>query len=144
MGLGLIATAAAIVRMILIRRYINTRDPLWEILDIGIWAWMEEYLGIIAACVPTLRAPFENMLRKWGVLSTRRETAQASGLFKLSTIVSVTRKSSGDSAVEGHQGGGLSVEHILRDRAIEDLEAGHVPNEEYEGSVVSRTTRKDT
>jgi hypothetical protein len=70
MGLGLFATAASVVKIFLIKSYANSTDPLWDIVSLGLWGYVEQFAGLIAACVPCLKAPFERFLRRVGLLST--------------------------------------------------------------------------
>jgi hypothetical protein len=71
MGLGLFASATAIVKMALVKDYLISQDPLWDSVSLGLWGYVEQYVGILAACIPTLKAPFEKLLRKVGMLSTQ-------------------------------------------------------------------------
>ncbi|KAF2398790.1 hypothetical protein EJ06DRAFT_496547 [Trichodelitschia bisporula] len=74
-GLGLFATAAALIKLLLIKHYVSTVDTLWEAVELGMWEYIEEFVGIIAACIPCLKAPFERLLRKYGLISTADKLA---------------------------------------------------------------------
>jgi hypothetical protein len=74
MGLGLFASGAAVVKILLVKKYVSGPDPLWDMFDLGIWAMVELFAGIYAASIPCLRAPFEAFLRKVGVLTVREKT----------------------------------------------------------------------
>jgi hypothetical protein len=70
MSLGLVASAASILRLVYTTKYVSQSDPLYGIIVPAIWGSEEEYIGLIAACVPFLRVPFEKMLDKVGLLSS--------------------------------------------------------------------------
>jgi hypothetical protein len=90
MGLGLLASAASVMRLIVTSFYVSDTDPLYDIVIPAIWGCVEEYLcefphgnsilppfpvltsviGIFAACVPYLRIPFENVLGRLGLLTS--------------------------------------------------------------------------
>jgi hypothetical protein len=73
MGLGIFATATAIVRADRLR--IEVEQTLFEHLYLAIWAKLELDAGIIAACAPCLKAPAENFLRRLGILTSRASNA---------------------------------------------------------------------
>ncbi|KAF2421128.1 hypothetical protein EJ08DRAFT_520618 [Tothia fuscella] len=68
MGMGLLASAASAMRLTVTTLYMSESDPLYDIIIPGMWGSVEEYLCIIVACIPFLRVPFENLLRKFGLL----------------------------------------------------------------------------
>lgn len=72
MGMGVFAAAASIVKTTLVKSYGRTGDTLWDAVDLTLWSILEEQTGIIAACIPCLKSPFERTLQKCGVLSTRK------------------------------------------------------------------------
>lgn len=72
MGLGVFATAASIIKTTFVRNYGRTGDTLWDAVPLTLWSILEEQTGIIAACVPCLKTPFERTLRRAGVLSTQK------------------------------------------------------------------------
>lgn len=70
MGLGLMTAIAAIIKIPMIRQLGQVGDPFWDSVDFTNWSTTEAQIGIIAACIPCLRALFERMLRGMGILST--------------------------------------------------------------------------
>ncbi|KAF2113873.1 hypothetical protein BDV96DRAFT_467068, partial [Lophiotrema nucula] len=68
MGLGIFATVASIVKTTLVRKYGATGDSLWDALGLTLWSIIEVQVGIFAACVPTLKSPFERTLHRIGIL----------------------------------------------------------------------------
>lgn len=62
MGLGIFATIMSIVKTTVVKHYDATGDILWDSIDLSLWSILEEQAGIIAACIPCLRSPFERIL----------------------------------------------------------------------------------
>ncbi|OCL08819.1 hypothetical protein AOQ84DRAFT_259794, partial [Glonium stellatum] len=54
MAMGLVASATAVVRLTLIKGYGVNSDFSWDNSAIVMWAHLECYLGITAACIPCL------------------------------------------------------------------------------------------
>ncbi|KAM7211422.1 hypothetical protein V8F06_013200 [Rhypophila decipiens] len=79
MGLGVFSAAAVVVKLTYLGPFGKSQDPLYDIVPLATWSVVEELLGIIAACVPTLKSPFEKVLRRVGLLSTARRTGLGSG-----------------------------------------------------------------
>ena len=69
MGLGVFAGAASIVRSVVTSHFNRTNDPLTELIRIATWLCVEQLVGIIAACVPCLRGPFQRLLERLGLVS---------------------------------------------------------------------------
>jgi hypothetical protein len=69
MALGFLATAATIPKIISVKYYGFKGDATFHTSDVLLWSLLEVNLGIIAACVPTLRGPFETALKQWGLIS---------------------------------------------------------------------------
>jgi rhodopsin domain-containing protein len=67
MGFGLFASACAIAKMALISLD-PIIDPTYDPIPLGVWAHLEQFIGFIAACVPSLKAPFEQILAYFGLL----------------------------------------------------------------------------
>lgn len=78
MGMGFFSGVCAIVRTVLPRNLAST-DITWNIVDLDIWAFLEETIGIIAACIPTLKPIFNTSFRyPWNAKSWRRRLARRS------------------------------------------------------------------
>lgn len=73
MGLGIFATVAAILKTTVLNAYRSTRDPFWEVVDLSLWWQMEQNISIMAACIPTLKAPFERILGRLGLLTSLKK-----------------------------------------------------------------------
>ncbi|KAI4730628.1 hypothetical protein E4T49_01656 [Aureobasidium sp. EXF-10728] len=65
LSLGTIATAAGIVREVYVyRAFIGTKDSTWGALPLWICADVEIYVGLLCACVPSLR-PLWTLFTSW-------------------------------------------------------------------------------
>lgn len=64
MGLGVLASIASIAKTTLARNYGKGGDSLWDGVAPAIWSMLELQLGLIAACAPCMKSPFENLLRR--------------------------------------------------------------------------------
>ena len=69
MGIGLFASSASIAKAVAVQSYGQTSDSLSESISIGLWSCLEEQLALIAACIPTLRSPFQKVLRHFNLIS---------------------------------------------------------------------------
>jgi hypothetical protein len=69
MSLGLFAAAASIVKTVIVQRFDQSADPSGSGLSIALWASIEAQVGIMAACIPCLRAPFLRLLGRLGLSS---------------------------------------------------------------------------
>jgi hypothetical protein len=70
MAMGLLATGIAAYKMPLSRE-VNNGDPLSATVKLSLWNKLEEPLGLIAACLPCLKAQMEALLHRFGILRTR-------------------------------------------------------------------------
>lgn len=73
MAMGLIATIIAGIKTKTFKN-VYLGDPLSATVDSSMWAKLEELVGIIAACMPCLKAPAEKALRRLGVLSDHEDS----------------------------------------------------------------------
>ncbi|KAH7014073.1 hypothetical protein B0J12DRAFT_705836 [Macrophomina phaseolina] len=55
LGMGLLASIATLVRLKYIIGFEDSRDPLYVIVPIGFWTWVEECLCMCAASIATFR-----------------------------------------------------------------------------------------
>jgi len=62
LGLGIFATAAAVVKLYFITSYGKTGDWLWDSRDLTIWTVVECNVGIIAGNLPCLKPIFRTVL----------------------------------------------------------------------------------
>jgi hypothetical protein len=54
-GLGVISTLASIIRLQSLRIFTLSDDPFYDSLPINTWSMVEANVGILCACIPTLR-----------------------------------------------------------------------------------------
>lgn len=94
MAMGLFAAAIAAYRMSLSKAAFSG-DILSTTVKMSLWCEMEALVGIIAACVPCLKAPAERLLRQFGLFADRFEMTKPS--FVVSLQDQERRPSSGDS-----------------------------------------------
>jgi len=76
MGLGVLASAAAILKLVLSKAFAGAvrKDFLWYVADYVLLAWLEVYFSIIAASTPPLKSMFERVLRRCGFISRERSS----------------------------------------------------------------------
>ncbi|KAF1813795.1 hypothetical protein P152DRAFT_292173 [Eremomyces bilateralis CBS 781.70] len=81
MSLGLLCTIAGTRKLIYVKEFqkLNEKDTTWSSVEMRVWAFAESYVGIMAACIPCLRAMFESGLKKIGIsLTTTSRTGARS------------------------------------------------------------------
>jgi hypothetical protein len=67
MGMGLTASAASIVKVVLVVQWVNEVDSLKVGFAISMWTCVEMFLGIMAACLPYMKSTFQRLLTAIGV-----------------------------------------------------------------------------
>ncbi|KAK3364133.1 hypothetical protein B0T25DRAFT_432205, partial [Lasiosphaeria hispida] len=67
MGLGLLASAASVVKTIMVHRFDAGGDPSGNGISIALRASLEAIVGIIAACLPCLGGAFLRLLSRLGI-----------------------------------------------------------------------------
>ncbi|KAF2475932.1 uncharacterized protein BDR25DRAFT_339869 [Lindgomyces ingoldianus] len=68
MATGLLATGIAGAKMTTFNS-LGQGDPMQATVKPSMWAKLEELVGIIAACMPCLKSPAQNLLRRLGLFS---------------------------------------------------------------------------
>jgi len=76
MALGLFASVASIMKAVAAASFGKTDDPNAEGITMGAWTLIEEQVAFIAACVPCLRALFQQFMVKIGVATVHGATAK--------------------------------------------------------------------
>jgi len=71
MGLGIFASAASIVKANFAANFGKGPDPNLEGISVGTWSVVEEQVAFIAACIPCLRKPFQQVLQHFGLVTSR-------------------------------------------------------------------------
>jgi hypothetical protein len=80
MALGMFAGAASIIKLVAASRFGRTDDQTRESIQIGMWSAIEGLVGLIAACIPCLRSPFQRALEYFGLVTTHaKSTAYGQG-----------------------------------------------------------------
>ncbi|KAE8165146.1 hypothetical protein BDV40DRAFT_309604 [Aspergillus tamarii] len=74
LSLGIVAMAAAIVKTINISSLTERADFPWDTVDLSIWTSIEQYLIILAACIPAMTPLVNILLHK---RPSKRNTARA-------------------------------------------------------------------
>ncbi|KAL2863369.1 uncharacterized protein BJX67DRAFT_390636 [Aspergillus lucknowensis] len=74
LSMGIIAMAAAIVKTINLASLSARADYPWDTVDLTIWIAVEQYLIILAACIPTLTPLFNIVIRQ---RMSKRNTSSA-------------------------------------------------------------------
>lgn len=62
-GLGVVSTVASIIRLQSLRIFTLSNDPFYDSLPINTWSMVEVNIGILCACIPTLK-PLLSRARK--------------------------------------------------------------------------------
>ncbi|KAF5521068.1 Satratoxin biosynthesis SC1 cluster protein 4 [Colletotrichum aenigma] len=61
-GLGFFTCIISALRIRTLRVAADTKDPYWDNVDAATWSFLEVTIGILAACLPTLRPIFVSLL----------------------------------------------------------------------------------
>ncbi|KAF2395898.1 hypothetical protein EJ06DRAFT_534584 [Trichodelitschia bisporula] len=78
LSLGLFASACGLAKVIIVDRIHKSRTSPLDNVSFIVLTWAEQYIGIIAACIPCLKALFESALRALGgPLSAQRTKRMA-------------------------------------------------------------------
>jgi len=66
MALGLLASGCGIAKTIVLKKGMDTPDVVFDGSNIIIWSSLEQYIAIIAACVPCLKALLQSAFKALG------------------------------------------------------------------------------
>ena len=118
MGLGFFTGVASILKIIAAMNFGKTGDPMNESIVVGMWSAIEELVGFIVICIPTLRSPFQHVLRYLGVASVRLKNHTFSRGYGRTQESEVTRdnfRSQSQSrlaTVEGDEESGFKLKEL--------------------------------
>ena len=84
MATGLLATGALGAKLSTMKTF-GKGDPMVASIRLVMWTKVEELLGIIAACLPTLKSLAERGLRRAGMLTTHFHNTKPSFVVSLHT-----------------------------------------------------------
>ncbi|KAK3368452.1 hypothetical protein B0H63DRAFT_76389 [Podospora didyma] len=76
MALGIFASVASIIKANAAANFGLTDDPNLEGISMGTWSLVEEQVAFIAACIPVLRKPFQQVLQHFGLVTVSNTTAK--------------------------------------------------------------------
>jgi hypothetical protein len=79
MGLGMLASVAAIIKLVGSTRFGMTQamDFLYYISNYVTWCWVEVNISISAACIPSLKTMFERVLRRWNLIAVKDKSSSS-------------------------------------------------------------------
>lgn len=140
MGMGLVACACGLVKPFLLKKVLFSPDPIWDGTQIKIWSYVllclpihtnlltmsfhdsyaEQYVGIIAANIPTLKGVMEKAFKALGGKLTSKNTSENSYPPKYHRRSVKPQRSDGDD--EYHE----SLRHV-------DKESGAYGYQNYDG-----------
>jgi hypothetical protein len=66
-GIGLFATFASIMKVVVITEWMESGDRWATAVSIATWTITEQFVSILAACSPSLKKPIEGLLNKLGI-----------------------------------------------------------------------------
>jgi hypothetical protein len=65
-GIGLFASAASIVKAVVVAEWTSAPDRWPTAISIATWTITEQFVSVLAACSPSLKTPIEKMLNRLG------------------------------------------------------------------------------
>jgi uncharacterized membrane protein len=92
MALGVFAAGASLIKLLAASKFGETNDPTGESIKIGMWSSIEILVGLITACIPCLRSPFQRALEFFGLVSMHGKTSYGHGYGEMNAMSS-NRKS---------------------------------------------------
>ncbi|KAK4151820.1 hypothetical protein C8A00DRAFT_16792 [Chaetomidium leptoderma] len=66
-SIGLFATAASIMKVVVVARWAGANDQWESAITLATWTVTEQFVSILAACSPSLKGPIERLLNKLGI-----------------------------------------------------------------------------
>lgn len=89
MALGLTSAFCAIMKTVKWTQMNNVAgDVMRNVLNISLWARLEESFGLVAACAPTLKRPGERLLQRLGILGSHAKRYFNVSLHSFATRIS--------------------------------------------------------
>lgn len=82
----------------------ESTDPTWDNTDAAVWSFIELSIGVLAACLPTLRPLFALILPRFFKSTVSGRTGQYNGLSGKSTGKMYNRSRTGNTAVKSANG----------------------------------------
>jgi hypothetical protein len=66
-GIGLFATFASVMKVVIMADWAETKDRWATAISIATWTTTEQFVSVLAACSPSLKKPIEGLLNKFGI-----------------------------------------------------------------------------
>lgn len=82
----------------------ESTDPSWDNTDAAVWSFIELSIGVLAACLPTLRPLFALIMPRFFKSTLSGRTGQYNGLSGKSTGKMYNRSRTGNTAVKSTTG----------------------------------------
>ncbi|KAI7776709.1 hypothetical protein LA080_004643 [Diaporthe eres] len=98
--LGFLTCIISIYRMKTLKVAGESTDPSWDNTDAAVWSFIELSIGVLAACLPTLRPLFALILPRFFKSTVSGRTGQYNGLSGKSTGKMYNRSRTGNTAVK--------------------------------------------
>jgi len=75
MGLGILTAVTAAIKVPSIKDFGQQADVSWDGVNFVVWSIVEEQVGIIAACIPYMRGPFQSLMQYMGLVTVQESSA---------------------------------------------------------------------
>ncbi|KAF2488845.1 hypothetical protein BU16DRAFT_519776 [Lophium mytilinum] len=106
-GMGIFSTIASIIRLYSIRIFTESKDPFYDSVQINLWSIIEVNIGIMCACIPSLKPLISGAQRERARAVTKR-----SGYTLHSRDKSGVHSNSFKGSREGEPGGSSEASPI--------------------------------
>ncbi|KFY46047.1 hypothetical protein V495_02687 [Pseudogymnoascus sp. VKM F-4514 (FW-929)] len=104
-SVGIFVTIVSVVRLRTFTKYANTTNLTQDYVELGYWSTIEVPVGVICACMPSIRALFRNVFPN--IFGTTQKGQSSSG--RLSTTLTPQSKSKSEYANISKHGASSSV-----------------------------------
>ncbi|KAL1848500.1 hypothetical protein Daus18300_013601 [Diaporthe australafricana] len=102
--LGFLTCIISVYRMKTLKVAAESTDPSWDNTDAAVWSFIELSIGVLAACLPTLRPLFALILPRLFKSTLSGRTGQYNGLSGKSIGNMYNRSRTGNTAPKGSNG----------------------------------------
>lgn len=102
--LGFLTCIISIYRIKTLKVAGDSTDPTWDNTGAAVWSFIELSIGVLAACLPTLRPLFALILPRFFKSTVSGRTGQYNGLSGKSTAKMYKRSRTGNTAVRNASG----------------------------------------
>jgi hypothetical protein len=146
MALGIFAAVASIIKSVIAADFGKTGDPNKEGINMGLWSLVEEHVSFIAACIPCLRSPFQSLLQRFGLVTTRgattaKPTAGSGGYGRMYDGSNPNSRAAAAAAAAAGSRGDIKMGAVMsRETRSEDTILGGMDELKPKGGEIWRTT----